>query len=227
MKKNMYELSKKQWNPFVGCGFDCIYCEASFKRQAKRQKQRCFKCYEYVPHAHPVRLSASLPNTAEGQFIFTCASSDISFCPTDFLKKIIEKIEACPHKTFLIQSKNPKTYQRVTFPDNVILGITIETNRDEMYSQVSKAPKPSQRVKDFLQIDHPRKMITIEPVMDFDLDVMVGWIQQINPQLVWLGYDSKKKGMFPEPATDKFMSLYKSIEAMGISVKLKTVRDAV
>lgn len=112
-KSNMYELSLKQWNPFVGCGFDCNYCEASFKRQAKRQKHKCIKCYQYTPHTHPNRLEVSLPNTSNDEFIFTCASGDISFCPTSFLKKIIKRIEDNPHKTFLIQSKNPKTFERV------------------------------------------------------------------------------------------------------------------
>ena len=26
-KTSMYELSVKQWNPSVGCKFDCVYCE--------------------------------------------------------------------------------------------------------------------------------------------------------------------------------------------------------
>jgi len=26
----------KTWNPFVGCNYDCVYCEKSFKRQFKR-----------------------------------------------------------------------------------------------------------------------------------------------------------------------------------------------
>ena len=27
------------WNPFVGCLYDCLYCEKSFKAQAKRRKK--------------------------------------------------------------------------------------------------------------------------------------------------------------------------------------------
>ena len=223
-KSNMYELSLKQWNPFVGCGFDCIYCKTSFQRQAKRQKHRCSKCYRYIPHTHPNRLNSSLPKTSKDEFIFTCSSGDISFCSTSFLKKIIEKIEGNPNKTFLIQSKDPKTFNRVNFPDNVILGITLETNRDNFYRKVSKAPKPTQRIKDFLKIKHLRKMITIEPIMDFDCDVMLKWIKQIKPQLVWMGYDSKNKKLIPEPSLEKFMDLYKALGENGIKVKMKTVR---
>ncbi len=118
-----------------------------------------------------------------------------------------------------------KTFERVVFPDNVILGITLETNRDKLNSNISKAPKPTQRFKDFMIIDHPRKMITIEPIVDFDLDVMVEWMKQINPHIVWMGYDSKSKCDFPEPSLDKFNSLHKKLEQAGIQVKLKTVRE--
>ena len=225
-QKNMYELSVKQWNPSVGCNFDCVYCKASFKAQAKRQKQRCMKCYNYTPHVHPKRLNNYIPRTKGDEFIFTCASGDVSFCPTGFLKKIVKRIESQPNKTFLIQSKNPKTFDRVVFPDNVILGITLETNRDKGYSKVSKAPVPTKRFKDFLKVDHPRKMITVEPVMDFDLDVMLDWMKQIKPFIVWLGYDSKSNCHFPEPELEKALSFHKAMQEAGIKVKLKTMRGA-
>ena len=224
-KGNMYELSIEQWNPFVGCKFDCIYCEASFKRQAKRQKQRCIDCYNYTPHTHPNRLNTNLPKTSKDEFVFTCASGDVSFCSVSFLKKIIKRIEDNPNKTFLIQSKNPKTFKRTIFPDNVILGITLETNRDKLYSKIGKAPKPSQRFKDFLKIYHPRKMITIEPILDFDLDVMIKWMKKIKPVVVWMGYDSKKGCDLPEPKLKKFNSLKNALVKAGIKVKMKTVRE--
>jgi DNA repair photolyase len=230
MKKNMYVDSVKQWNPFVGCCFDCLYCKTSFQRQAKRQKQNCMTCYRYEPHEHPERLGVSLPKTRNGEFIFTCANSDISFCPTEFLKRIVERIDREMDKTFLIQSKNPKTFDRVAFSPNVILGITIETNRDALYQStgMSKAPPPSQRFADFLMIKHARKMVTVEPVLQFDLEVMVDWIKQLRPIKVWLGYDSKKNNL-PEPELSKVMALKHEIEqlGLGIEVKEKKMREAV
>lgn len=227
-KTNMYEASNKQWNPFKGCKFDCLYCETSFKRQAKRQKHICTKCYNYTPHTHPERLNQSIPKTKEGEFIFTFASGDVSFCPTPFLKKVIKVIESKPDRTFLIQSKNPKTFNRVVFPDNVILAITLETDRDEIYKGVSKAPKPSQRYKDFAKIKHSKKMVTIEPVLDFNLVRLTKWIKQIKPFLVWIGYDSSKVNHFgfEEPELAKVKKLKANLEALGIKVKLKTVRQA-
>jgi hypothetical protein len=223
--KNMYQLSAKQWNPFKGCKYDCTYCKSSFKRQAKRQKHRCSDCYSYEPHFHPERLTESLPRTRFMQFIFTCASGDVSFCSTENMTKIVDRIKAEPDKTFLVQSKNPKTFNRVEFPKKVIMGTTIETNRDELYGNTAKAPKPSERYQDFLSIKHPTKMVTIEPVIDFDLDLMVQWITDINPVMVWLGYDSGQNNL-PEPALDKVKDLHWRLSQAGYVVMLKKIRDA-
>ena len=38
----------KTWNPFKGCRFECMYCGPSFRKQSKRQKQICDKCYRYA-----------------------------------------------------------------------------------------------------------------------------------------------------------------------------------
>ena len=51
---NMYS-NARTWNPFKGCEFDCTYCGPSFKKQAKRQKQRCDDCYHYRPHTYRER----------------------------------------------------------------------------------------------------------------------------------------------------------------------------
>lgn len=229
-KTNMYNLSVKQWNPFVGCEHECVYCKNSFQRQLKRWAKGqgdCPECAKFEPHyeKHLQRLEQKLPKTKHMQFIFTCSSGDIAFCPTEYLKEIIARIQSEPNKTFLIQSKDPQTFNRVIFPKNVILGTTLETNRDALCEGISKAPKPSQRYNDFLKVSHPLKMVTIEPVMDFDLDVMIGWVENINPCMVWLGYDSGKNKL-PEPKLEKVESLHWNLAKKGFVVILKTIRKA-
>ena len=219
---NMYKLSVEQWNPFAGCNFDCTYCKQSFKAQSKRQLHLCRSCYDYTPHEHPERLDAPLPKTGYMQFIFTCASGDVSFCSTPFLERIVDRIRNEPNKTFLIQSKNPATFSRVAFPKNVILGTTIETNRDPLCQAIAKAPLPSQRFNDLLALQHPMKMVTVEPAMDLDVDVMFDWITQINPVMVWLGYDSKRANL-PAPPLEKVFELNWRLACEKITVILKTI----
>jgi len=131
----------KTWNPFKGCLFDCSYCRPSFQAQAKRQLHNCMDCYNYVPHEHPERLN-KIPSA---EIIFTCGNSDISFCSPDFTRQIIESIKRHPQKTFYLQSKRPAYFEQFLsdLPANVIILTTLETNRDNGYREVSKAPAPS------------------------------------------------------------------------------------
>ncbi len=208
-----------------GCKFDCRYCRPSFQAKSKRQKHRFEKCYSFVPHEHPERLTASLPRTNEGEFIAVCLSGDISFCTKDYLKQIVARIKEYPGRTFLVQSKNPATFARIpAWPSNVMLGITLETDRDDGYGQISKAPVPSQRFKDFLGIKDARKTVTIEPVMEFDLDRLFGWIQELKPEVVWIGYDSKRSSL-SEPPLEKVQAMISRLERTGIEVRLKTIRE--
>lgn len=227
-KNNMYRLSAGQRSPFVGCLNDCLYCQTSFQRQQKRRgKKNCQQCYNFEPHAHPSRMEKPLPKTKYMQFIFLCSSSDIAYCKdAQYFQKIISWVKNNPKKTFLLQSKDPKTFNRIDrFPDNLILGITLESNRDALYEEISQAPKPSQRYKDFLEIKHNLKMVTMEPVLDFDTDIIVSWLENISPCMVWLGYDSGKNQL-PEPKLAKVKDLYWQLGRRGFVVILKTIRKA-
>jgi hypothetical protein len=51
-----------------------------------------------------------------------------------------------------------------------------------------------------------RKMVTIEPVMDFDLEPFVEMIKAIKPEWVNIGADSKNHNL-PEPSKDKVFAL--------------------
>jgi len=156
------------------------------------------------------------------QFIFTCSNGDVAFCKTESLRKIVDRIRSESSKTFLIQSKDPEKFNRLIFPDNVILGITLETNRNKNYGKYSKAPIPSKRYGDFLAVKHPLKMVTVEPVMDFDLNVMVHWIKKINPCMVWIGYDSKSNKL-PEPELLKVLELHWQLSKAHITTILKKI----
>jgi hypothetical protein len=224
---NMY-AEAKTWNPFKGCRFDCVYCAPSFQRQSKRQKHLCQDCYTYTPHCHEDRLS-KIPSA---QIVFVCGNADISFSPPDFVRRIIERIvehnERSPNKTYYFQSKEPVCFEPILadLPDNVILLTTLETNRDDGYDAISKAPLPSDRYQQFKALNYPRKVITIEPVLDFDLGTFAAWICSIRPEYVWLGYNSKPEAVIlPEPSEDKVRRLADRLMEPGIAVRGKTLRS--
>lgn len=223
---NMYG-GTETWNPFHGCEFNCTYCVPSFKRQAKRRKRDCMKCYDFAPHEHPGRL-AHLPAKSK---IFVCGNSDLSFCRSDYLHKIVARInehsQRCPHKVFHLQSKRPSCFAPFLgdLPGNVTLGTTLETNRDTGYCSISKAPVPSERFRQFKSLAYPRKIITIEPLLDLDVDVFAGWLLDINPEAVWIGFNSKPKSIaLKEPSADKVEALMARIAAAGIEIRGKSLR---
>jgi hypothetical protein len=224
---NMYPEAKT-WNPFKGCEFACVYCTPSFQRQSKRQKNLCGDCYTYTPHCHKDRLGR-IPSA---QIIFVCGNADISFCPPEFTQRIIERIvehnTRAPYKTYYLQSKQPAYCEPFLeeFPDNVILLTTLETNRDAGYGAISKAPLPSERYRQFKALDYPRKVITIEPVLEFDLRIFSAWIRNIRPEYVYLGFNSKPEAVtLPEPSEDKVRMLIQRLLDAGIEVRGKTLRD--
>lgn len=223
---NMY-ANAKTWNPFKGCRFDCTYCAPSFQRQAKRQKNLCMDCYHYAPHCHDDRLQ-KIPSA---KVVFVCGNADVAFCPASFFLKIIRRIVEqnghAPDKTYYLQSKRPEFFEPflAELPPNVVLLKTLETNCDSGYAKASKAPPPSVRYRQFKSLAYPRKVVTIEPVLDFDLEPFVEWIISIQPEYVWLGFNSKPESVaLPEPSEQKVEDLARCVLAAGIQVRGKSLR---
>lgn len=235
----MYGDSVYQWNVYKGCKYDCLYCLPSFQKQAKRQKHRCMKCYRYEPHIHWERLKKGyrkryFPKETKGdEFIWACSSGDITFAEPIWIKTILKVIEK-EHKdlTFFMQTKNPECFKRYSLPKNLIIGITLETNKDT--SKVSAAPSPKKRVKDFIEIEHKQKTVTVEPILEFDMNYLREMIVSIDPERVYVGYNSKPKmcekyensQYLKEPSLQKTTYLIEDLENMGIKVKKKVLREA-
>ena len=226
IKTHMY-TGTKTWSPFKGCTFDCSYCKPSFQTQAKHQMHLCDDCYRYVPHLHEERL-AKIPNA---KTVFVCGNADICFCPPNFTRMIIGAIKARnlrhPETTYFFQSKRPSCFEPflAELPPNAILLTTLETNRDAGYETVSKAPVPAARYQQLRALNYPRKVVTIEPVMDFDVDVFAGWIIDLRPEYVWFGLNSRPQSVtLPEPSVGKMRAFIGLLADAGIRIKGKALR---
>ena len=220
----------KTWNPFVGCEFNCSYCWA--RRIARRL--RCELCKRFVPHFHLERI-ARIPKSG---IVFVGSMGDLA-CFTnhpDEMWKVLEIISMTQKGhdvVFFFETKDPNIYLFVQefawidLGDKTIISSTIETNRDEVCKKISKAPPPSSRYKAMLRLKswYKRRHISIEPIMDFDPDVMFKWITEIEPEIVSIGYDNYNNNL-PEPPLSKTLKLIEDLEASGIIVERKTLREA-
>jgi hypothetical protein len=191
------------------------------------QYRGCQDCYDYIPHLHPERLTLEyaedhFKQTKGDEFIWAMSSGDITFMKKEWVQKGLEIISQFPDLTFFFQSKNPKCFQEYEFSGNCILGITLETNHSMGYELISKAPCPPKRFEDFCNVSHPRKSVTIEPILDFDLETLEEMIIRINPERVYVGYDTKKTGL-PEPSLHKTKKLISDLRGMEFNVKEKYI----
>ena len=186
-KGNMYGFVNYTWNVIKGiCPHQCSYCY--MKGLVKSEL-----------HLDEKELKTDL---GEGNFIFIGSSTDMfaDKIPKEWILKVLEHCKKYPKNKYLFQSKNPKRFEEFLdlFPKNTILGTTIETNRKGFNYN---APEVSERQYHIQQDKFPI-MITIEPIMDFDLEIFLAWLKDIKPKWINIGADSKRHNL-PEPSWEK------------------------
>ena len=151
--------------------------------------------------------------------------------PDEWIRRVLNHVRRFPDTWFLFLTKNPQRYHDFLdeIPGNAIPGATIETNRDEYFQEggtprISRAPLPSSRYQAMRSLDWPLKFISIEPILDFDLDVFTGWIEEINPFMVYVGYDNYNHRL-PEPTLAKTMEFIRRLEDFTLVIR-KTIRPS-
>ncbi len=190
---DMYPFLTHTWNPIRGrCSHQCCYC---YMKQFKVGKLRL----------EEKELSSNLGSS---NFIFVGSSTDMwaAEVPTEWIQKVIQHIKKY-NNTYLFQTKFPIRFLEFirSFDQNCILGTTLETNRNY---DLSMAPLPIERWMQFklLKDYKVRTMVSIEPIMDFDLEDFFCMLNEIRPEFISIGADSKKNNLI-EPSSKKIKEL--------------------
>jgi DNA repair photolyase len=149
-------------------------------------------------------------------FVENCNDLFAEAVPYEFIERIMDHCKLWPDNTYVFQTKNTERMcnwfefgEDHAVPDNTIIGCTIESNR--WHEQMGYAPHPRSRAIFMSRINHPRKFVTIEPVMDFDPEHFADMIASIKPWFVNLGADSKNHKL-SEPTVEK---IHRLVELLG------------
>jgi DNA repair photolyase len=202
----MYDWIGETWNPLGGaCPHKCSYCYVRRSRIGGLPKYK-----------GELRLDerAMKKSLGKGKTWFVCSCNDLfaDAVSDEIIEQIIFKCHEYPENAYVFQTKNPIRLERSDFPQKSILGITLETNRKIEHSF---APQPLLRLLMFdfvkwctLELLRPdiKFFVTVEPIMDFDLEDLVGFLDLIHPDFVNIGADSKHCHL-PEPSGEKVESL--------------------
>ncbi|KKN70020.1 hypothetical protein LCGC14_0434670 [marine sediment metagenome] len=213
-KGNMYDWVTHMHSHLGGeCPHKCSYCYVQRNRFGVNLRYQ-------GPHrflSHELKVDYGY-----GKTIFIEHMNDMfaQGIPGIVIQRILEHCTLYPGNKYIFQTKNPIRAYRHTheFPKNYMLGTTIESNR--YYSGLSQAPDPVQRYEAMLKFPDVDKFITIEPILDFDVDELVKWIVNIKPSFVNIGADSKNCKL-PEPSSAKVWALITALQYRKITIKKK------
>jgi DNA repair photolyase len=213
----MYPWIDWIWNPIKGeCPYHCSYCYVSrmMKRYGKKQG--------------PLHLDEKELKTNMGMnnFIFVCSGCDLFYpdVPDDWIIKVIKHTYSGFNNKYLWHTKNPRRavelWDEGHFSElGTYLCVTIESNRD--YLKISSAPPPFERMEWLMLWEGYASMITIEPILDFDIEEFVQMIKLCKPSQVNIGADSGHNHL-PEPSPAKIAAL---IEALRPFTKVELKKN--
>jgi len=154
----------------------------------------------------------------KNRLIFVAAQNDL-FAFEVKRKDINTILDLCrksPENRYFFQTKNPMRV--IDFLDKIpkgsIIATTIETNRSYPWMYSAPAPTIRSYAMNLIHLARFETNVTIEPIMDFDLNHLVNLVMACNPSKVRIGADSKGHHL-PEPSPDKLCGLIEKLTRAG------------
>lgn len=195
---NMYEFISHTWNTIKGeCPHGCSYC---YMHRWGKQK--------------PIRFDERELKTdlGSGNFIFVGSSCDMfaGSIPVEWIRTTISHCQKFNNK-YLFQTKNPQKLLGFTM-DKSIICTTIES--DLFYPEIMQnSPKPYQRANymEILSKCGIETYVTVEPIMDFNINYLLSMLRQCCPIQVNIGADTGRNNL-PEPPKEKIIELISELE---------------
>ena len=234
IKKNKKDSNMYPWishmHSFIGgeCSHKCQYCYVNNPYSGRPEKYT--GSIRLIEEELKVNYDFK-QNFPDGAYLFIEHINDLwaMDVPREAIERILAHCNIWPNNTYVFQTKNPERYMNFIskFPPKTVLGVTLETNR--IIPDISFAPNPHERFEAFMVTINAIKarsdidiktFLTLEPILQFDMDVLVKWIAEIKPDFINLGADSKDH-MLPEPTIDDIEELVIKLHETGIELREK------
>jgi DNA repair photolyase len=219
-KGNMYQGWVTHMHTHLGgaCSHACSYCYIkAMSQRFPGMKDR---------YSGPVRLIAEELEVPYGSgksiLIEHCNDLFAESVPDQMIIAILQHCRKYSKNIYVFQTKNPARYINKTFdkywPEKMIRGCTIESNIH--YPEISNAPEPWDRALAMGDLEGDT-FITIEPILEFDLEDFTSLLQVAVPTFINIGADSKGTSL-PEPNADKIEQLIRNVDGYyGIEIRKK------
>jgi DNA repair photolyase len=179
---------------------------------------------------NPVRIDDKdiKTNLGSNNFIFIGSSCDMwaDNIPEMWIRSVLEHSGAFQKNNYLFQTKNPERFTSPSFglsAEKDVLCTTIET--DQYLPEIMRyAPSPFVRAKYMAAMKERgfRTMVTVEPIIDFNLENMLFMLKKIGPEQVNIGADSGHNHL-PEPPKEKITELIKELEKFTKVIQKKNL----
>lgn len=186
---NMYGFVDCTWNTVKGkCPHDCFYCYMKrFPLKEARFDEKEMKT-----------------DLKKDNVVFVGSSNDLFYqkYPEFWIKNTLNHCSLFDN-IYLFQSKSPSRMLNYKFPKKSILCTTIESNRD--YPNLSFVETINNRIKAISVAKdkiHCKSMITIEPILDFDINHLLRLVTFANPDYINIGACTFKKSGLVENILD-------------------------
>jgi len=213
---NMYPWVTHMHSHLRGaCSHACPYCYV----------QAISRRFGGDAHTGPLRLKTDELKVryGSGRTIFVEHSNDLfqEAVETRWISEIMRHCRRWPENVYVFQTRNTERAAQLAYmmPPRSMIGTTIETNR----KAPGNAPHPKHRARWLMGHLYDlfcKRFVTIEPILDFDVEVMLGLLDIARPEFVNIGADSKGHGL-EEPSAEKVLELIDGIGKMGIEIRQK------
>ena len=157
-------------------------------------------------------------NLGKDNFIFVGSSTDMwaTNVPSEWITRVLDRCDEFDNR-YLFQSKNPERFlEFINHPvmRKSVLSTTIETNRWDP-DIMNMAPQPQDRANAMAAVaaHGVHTMVTVEPIMAFDLDELVAMIRACKPKQVNIGCNSIRQIQLPEPTREEVQALITELGA--------------